>query len=612
MTEQEQQMIDDAIRDDTGVWFEMHGRIFNKARELERPKSNYLQQKLQRVINKLREMGLPVRIIALKPRQKGSTTYCGAIDYTMLRKKPTAAVIIGGQYSQTNSLWQMIQTYQKWDTFDWKNIGEINSKEGKWSHGSTLIQETANDSLAGIAATFQLIHATEVARWSEYGVNNAADVLSNLLKCAPLLPETVVVLESTAESQSGDFYNRFVSAVDGDRFLAGEVTVQPGQFVRVFAPWFEFADSNLPDHLTAEQKAMVEETLDKNDEYYGEKELIANYAQTDEKGVTHLGGSVRTHDVWEQLAWRRWAISEECKRDRAIFDRDYPHSWEDAFQKSGEVRFNLTGLKVQEKRLSQRAAEYGILEESPNGKPVFRPTDENEAQVIIFERPLPGRRYILPIDPMTGITQTGGKDPDYHSAIVLRAGHTNHAGRWHRPGTVARIIPCRWDIDVLESQSWRLARYYGGKSGCKIAVEINKDRGLVELFKNRGADLYQRELFNQREQKVTNAYGWETTSKTREMIIENIARAIREWDKDNEGIDIFCPTALGQLNHFIRKHDGRSEASAGWHDDDVLAIAIGLQLIDHATTYAVERGQNIIPADLREIAETAGRPSTYS
>ncbi len=613
MTQHETQLINDAIRDDTGCWFESeHARIFDKKRELVRPVSNYLQAKIQQIVNKMRALGIPIRVCALKPRQKGSTTYFSAIDYTEMRKKPTAACVIGGQYSQTTSLWQMIQTFNKWDRFEWGNIGEINTKEGRWTNGSTLIQETANDSLAGVSATFQLLHCTEVARWSEYGVSNAADVLSNLMKCVAPLPDTIIILESTAESQSGDFFNRYTTAIDGEAFLRGEVVPQAGQFVRIFAPWFEFADSTLPEHLSPIQKAKIEETLDRSDEYFGEKELIANYATTGIDGVTRLGSSVTTHDVWEQLAWRRWAISEECKRDRSIFDRDYPHSWEDAFQKSGEIRFNLTGLKVLEKRMIQRTPEYGILEESKNGKIVFRPTEENEAQIIMFERPATQRRYLETIDPMTGITQTGGKDPDFHSGFVLRAGYYDHAARWHRPGTAARIIPCRWDIDVLELQAWKLSRFYGGRIGCKIVVEINKDRGLVELLKNRGADLYQREIFNQREQKVTNAYGWETTTKTREMLIENLARAIREWDKDGEGIDIFCATAIGQLNHFVRKHDGRSEASSGWHDDDVLSLAIGLMIIDHATTLAAEQGQNIIPPDLREVANSGARPSTYS
>jgi len=611
MTPQEQKLIDDAIRGDAGVWFEVNGKIFDKCRNLISPTCNYLQRLIQSVVNKMRALNLPIRLIALKPRQKGSTTFFGALDYTWLRSRPTAACVIGGQYSQTSSLWQMLQTYHKWDHFDWGNTGEINAKEGRWSHGSTLIQETANDSLAGVSATFQLIHCTETARWAEYGVSNAADVLVNLLKCAPLLPETVVILESSAEKQSGDFYNRFVEAVDAEAFLNGEVTVQAGQFVRLFAPWFEFEDSTLSEHLTDDQKRAVEESLDKHEEFYGEKELISKYATPGADGVVRFGGSVKTHDVWEQLAWRRWAISEECKRDKSIFDRDYPHSWEDAFQKSGELRFNATGLKVLEKRQSAHPAEFGILEENKNGKMVFRPTDESEAQIVIFERPIATKRYLEAIDPMTGIMQTGGKDPDYHSTFILRAGYYDNSGRWRRPATAARVIQCRWDIDVLEEQSWRLARFYGGKGGCKIVVEINKDRGLIELFKQRSADLYQREIFNQREQKVTSALGWDTTPKTRERLIENLARAVREWDKDGDGIDIFCPIAVGQLNHFVRKHDGRSEASAGWHDDDVLALAIGYLLIDHATTLAVEAGQNIIPPDLREMAE-AGYPSQFS
>ena len=609
----QQALIDDLIRRDAGVWFELYGRIYDKNRQLIIPKQNYLQRKAQRVINRMRELGLPVRIIALKPRQKGSTTYFGAIDYNELRRKPTSACVIGGQYSQTTELWKMIQTYNSHDKFAWGNNGECNTKEGRWTNGSVLRQETARDLVAGIAATYQCLHCTEVARWSEYGINNASDVLVNILKCVPLLPETIVIIESTAEQSSGDFYDRWLQAVDADEFLAGNVTLQQGQYVRVFAPWFEFADSTLPDRLSSEQRQLMESSLDKIDEYAGEKELIAAYGKVGKDGVQHLGDSVTTHDYLEQLAWRRWAISTECKRDKNVFDRDYPHSWEDAFQKSGEMRFNASGLKVMERRAAGVMPEYGVLEENKEQKRiVFRPTDKSDATVILFERPLAGRRYLQCCDPMTGATQVGGKDPDMHGDFVLRAGYYDSRGNWSRPATAARIIQCRWDIDILEREMWKLSRFYGNKQGCKIVVEINKDRGLIELLKARGADLYQREIFNQREQRTTEALGWETTSSTRERIVENLARGIREWDRPGDGIDVFDPDALAQLAHFVKKMNGRSEAANGWHDDDVFGIGIGYLLIDHATTLAQDvRMLSLVPPDLRESA-TPQIAGTYS
>ena len=593
-------LIYEATKRDTGAWFEGHGMIWPKDRSLGlvQPRSNYLQKEIQKVVNRMEEFGLPVRIIGLKPRQKGSTTFFSAVDYCHLRRQPASAVVIGGQYSQTKAIWEMMQTYQANDTFDWGNTGEINSKEGSWSNGSRLKPETAGDALAGISGTYQILHATEVARWSKYGVSNAAGVLTNILKCVPLLPGTCVVLESTAEGASGTFYERWLGAVEAKDFLSGAAELSPGKYVRVFAPWFEFEDSAM--RLTPQQKQEIEKTLDSEEEYSGEKLLIERYGR-DDNGVTRLGYSVEDYDVWEQLAWRRWAIREECQRDKVLFDRDYPHSWQDAFVKSGNLRFNSTGLAALRKRLSLRVPMHGIFEEANNRRLGFRQTEPGESQVTIFEKPTPGKKFLISVDPMTGATQVAGEDPDLHGVFALRAGFYDPQGRWEKPATAARIIPCRWDIDVLENVIWQLARYYGPSSGCKIAIEMNMDRGLTELLKQRGANLYQRQMFNQREQKLMPALGFQTNAKTRENLIDCLAKAIREWDKPGEGIDIFSEFAVEQCENFIKDEKGHSKASEGYHDDDVLSIALGLQLIDHATPYYPQQRMGDLPPDLRDV-----------
>jgi hypothetical protein len=604
MTDKE--LIDSAIRNDVGCWFESdNAKIVDKAHNTVTPRQNYLQKKVQDTVFRFEQLGLPIRIIGLKPRQKGSTTYFGALDYHTMRRRPTSYCVIGGQLSQTDSLWAMLTCYNSHDRFAWGNTGDVTATAGSWSNGSLLTAETANDKLAGISNTYQGLHCTEVARWQRYGVANAAGVLSNILKCVPLLPNTIVILESTAEGANGSYYERFVSSVDCEDFISGKVTIQEGDYVRIFAPWFEFEDSVKPKHLTDAEKKHIEATLDADPSYDGEKDLIASYAVTDGNGVRHLGGSVKSHDIWEQLAWRRYAIEKECEGDKNIFDRDFPHSWQTAFQKSGQQRFNAGGLAMLRKRISQRAALYGILEEA-QGRMAFRPTDKNEARVIVYERPTPGRRYILSVDPMTGAMQATGEDPDYHGVFVLREGYWDSAGNWNRTAAVARIIPCRWDIDVLELDVWRLARFYGDSSGCKIVIEMNMDRGLTELLKQRGADLYMREVFNQTEYKTTKAYGYLTMEKTRERVVESLAAAIREHSTPGEGIDIWDDHAITQCENFIRKGNGRSEAAEGHHDDDIFGIGIGHLLITHATTYLPNRGGQGLPPDLAGLVNAPG------
>lgn len=608
----EQDFIKAAIRGSTGAWFETYGRIWAKDRTqgIVTPKQNYLQRKIQQVVDKFDDLDLPARIISLKPRARGSTTYFTAIGYTVMRRSSTSAVFIGGQSDQTVGLWNMLKTYNANDGFDWKNSGEVNDKGAAWSNGSRAKKETAKDIQAGIGDTYQLLHATEAARWAKFGVANAAGVMSNILKAVPLLPKTYVILESTAEGAEGPFYTRFIDAIDAEDFIAGTVELQPGSFVRVFAPWFEFEDSAM--RLTDAQQMAVEHSLDSDPEFLGEKELIRLYGR-DDNGVLRLGTAIHNYTAWEQLFWRRFAIHEECERDLNTFERDYPHSWETAFQKSGSLRFNSTGVRLLRDRMgSAPIRQTGVIEKTKDGRFVFRQAEKMEAKFIIYEKPAPGYRYILSVDPMTGATQTGGLDPDRHGVFVLRTGFWDNSGRWRRPAVVARIIQCRWDVGVLEPEIWALARYYGGSSGCKIVIEMNMDRGLTELLKERSADLYQREIFNQREQKTSKAFGFLTTEKTRENLIETMATAIRDWDVPGSGIDVWDKDAIDQCANFVRKDNGRSEASEGWKDDDVLSISLGLTVIDQASAYWPPKDFGL-PPDLRPVPGSGPRtPSAYS
>jgi hypothetical protein len=194
--------------------------------------------------------------------------------------------------------------------------------------------------------------------------------------------------------------------------------------------------------------------------------------------------------------------------------------------------------------------------------------------------------------------------------LVWRRGYVDPARGWVPPRLVARLISdwpewernrkyeLRWDIDVLEERVWRLSRYYGG---AMICPEMNMDRGLVELLKLRGANIYEREQFNRRDQKTTKALGWMTDARTREMAIEVLARHVREYGTDGGGADIHCPILLAEMESFVVKENGRSEAMAGKHDDNVLSAAIGLTLIDGATTYRQRRRVRPDPRDLAEV-----------
>src|SRR5690554_4358542 len=99
----EQDILKEVVRQRTDAWFSTYGKIWAKDRTqgLVTPRLNILQRRIQDVMNKMEDLELPVRIIELKPRQRGSTTYITAIGYTKMRRSSTSAVFIGGQSDQT-------------------------------------------------------------------------------------------------------------------------------------------------------------------------------------------------------------------------------------------------------------------------------------------------------------------------------------------------------------------------------------------------------------------------------------------------------------------------------------------------------------------------------
>ena len=589
MTTEEQEKIRAAVVTSPVLWFEAHGAIEPKTGALRKHpelKATPLQKRKSEIVTYCLLNRIPCRVITLKCRQDGSSTLSVAIGYRHLSNMRATGCIIGGAHAQSTNLFRKLKVFAENDRFERTNRCKVLDRLGRWANGSLMEQLTAANPEAGRSGTYQVVIATEVARWAEEGVANAADVLTGLLKCVPNAPLTFVELESTACGASGDFYERWQGAITIDELKAGK-----RGFVRVFAPWFEAPERRV-DPVSEEdrEQCVSPEQV---------QELVKQYGL----------------DA-EQVAWMQWAVREECSKDFDKFCEDYPFDAESAFRTSGRRRFNAGMLQKMVESINLYPPTFGCLD--PMGsKYVWRPCPSDEARIVRWESPKGGAHYLISADTMTGETQVGGKDPDNHAVGVLRAGYFDAERGWVPPKLVARLVDdwglwernrkyeLRWDIDVLEEQIWRLASYYGN---CAIVPEMNMDRGLVELLKLRpGAQIYQRKVWNRRDQLESKAYGWKTDTASREMAIENLARAIRERGNQAEGVDILCPITLSELQTFVTRANGRSEAMPGKHDDTVLQMAIGLMCLDGATTYAEPTVTITLPPDLRRLEEEEAR-----
>lgn len=505
---------------------------------------------------------------------------------------------MGGSDYQGENLFAMLRLMAAKDRVVPKQAVVLD-KNARYPNGSTAVRINASNENAGLSGGYDFMVVTELAKWDEDGVAAAPDVLAGALKCVPFLPNTTIIIESTAEGVGNEFHRIYSTSITFEELKAGKTG-----FVRVFSPWFEFTDHV----LEIEQAPSTPQGLSQADE----DDLRAKYSLTD-----------------KQIAWMRYAIKDQCKGDFENFKENYPFDDVSCFLLSGRKAFSARGLAKMKEDANRFPYASGVLDFSPGSKEMavnWRPAGPENCNVLRWEVPRDGMKYLLWVDPMTGASQTAGSDPDNHGVGVWRAGYFDR-GTWCPPRIVAhliddletwlskRIFTCKWDIDVLERRVWQLALYYGN---CTIVPEMNMDRGLVELLKLRNAaNIYVRTQFNKREQTETNMLGWMTNEQTRAKVVTELQSGIREyanidpvkgWSQDR--IECYSPMILDEWETFIVRANGRCEAMQGKHDDLVLGPGIGLAALDSATTYQRPAGQRRDQWDSDSVQKP--RDGTYS
>lgn len=506
---------------------------------------------------------VPCRIVGLKPRRGGSSTVAIAILYHRLKKALRRACILGGSDYQGNMMFKMLRLMARKDRST-KERANVLDKEARFPNGSYCLRVNASGEDAAVSGGFTFLHVTELAKWAQDGVAAAAPVLSAALKCVPFLPGTTIIIESTAEGRGDEFSRIYETGITFEELKAGKVG-----YVKVFAPWFEFDDAV----LEAARMNINSET----DLTGEEQELSKQYNLT-----------------WQHIAWMRYTIKDQCHESFDEFKRDYPFNDVECFTLSGARVFSITALQQMRAKLTSFPSIPGTLDirdriAFEKGDPVavaFRPCSPEEARLVVIEQPRDGMKYVIWLDTMTGASAATGDDPDNHSCGVWRAGFF-HQGVWMPPKAVALLVG-DWalylrskkfvfivDPDVLTEMVWRLALFYGN---CLVAGEINSDRGTLMSIHQKGGKVYFQKQWNKREQTETNSMGWKTDEHSRNRLIAELGKGIREYanfdplhGQSKERVEIYLAPVLDECESFVRKSKGREEAMAGKHDDCFVA-----------------------------------------
>ncbi len=272
---------------------------------------NAPQRRVAAIMERQRQAGRPVRLIMLKARQWGGSTLVQMYMAWMQLVRRTgwnslicghvkdAAANIRGMYSL---LLRHYPAHLKGD------------KPGEWSF--TPFEKSANvniiaarDCRVALASAFapnavrggnyQMAHLSEVAFWGEGDHDVAEKIVRSVAGSIALLPDTLIVMESTADGDDNYFHT------DWQRAVRGESDKEA-----VFVPWYEIeiyrkelADSERRE--VAESLDSYEKWLlgldgvsleaaawyhDKRREYSTHEQMMAEYPSTPEEAFCGGGG----------------------------------------------------------------------------------------------------------------------------------------------------------------------------------------------------------------------------------------------------------------------------------------------------------------------------------
>jgi len=384
-----------------------------------------------------------VRVLALKPRKLGLSTYTeGRFYHNTSHRTGVGAMIMTEADQSRDGLFRMVKTYHE-------NIPDEIRPQTLQSNEKALVFDTPKgtglksrydvktcDSKGGKGITTHFNHWSECAYFSKNSLDNLSGLLESIPSGWPHILDTEVIKETTANGTAGHFYDHWCEMDDIRK--KGKVP----EYLQVFIPWTYDEDYRLP--VTAEQRKYILNTLT------DEEKWLLRFVNPDGSRTTV-----------ENVAWRRWKIGEVIaplgftKED--FFKQWFPMTPEEAFVFSGKSIFGISDLIAAQLECYPPEA-VGTF--NYYGKFV----EHKEGIMQVWQTPRLGEKYVIGADVAEGIA---GDKHDYSSADVIKCSN----------GQQVAHINCKLDPDQWGAFLNHLGRYY---NNALIGCEAN-NHGLTTL-----------------------------------------------------------------------------------------------------------------------------------
>ena len=501
---------------------------------------NRPQRRLLAVMEAQRVAGRPVRVILLKARQWGGSTLVQMYMAWMQLVRHTGwnSLICGhlqGASKNIKRMYNLLLRHYPRELLDEDVVARFTKLEGH----PNVQQLEGRDCLVIIGSSrsedavrgydISMAHLSEVAYWQESAMYSPDDVVRSVCGSIALKPETVIVLESTANGVGDYFHDEWLRAM-----------LDRSDKEAVFVPWYEIEIYAMP---LDDPAALWQEM----DEY--------------------------EHDLWddgctlEQINWYHQKRLEY--RTHELMMSEYPSNASEAFSTSGHCPFSREHLDRLEQGCDVPPVLVGdIMADGQSGlsaKRNVRLVKEAGGLLKVWAMPEPGgavkTQYLVVVD-------VGGRSDgsDYSVIAVMRLPR----------GEQQAAIVAQWrghiDHDELAWKAMQLAKLYN--DAC-LVIESNT---LTNEAARAGESEYILDAVNSVYGKVyrreTGSLGFHTNVKTKRKAVAALIAALRDGKYVERDIE-----AVNEMRNY-QDHNGRYEARSGKHDDILMTRAIALLLLE--------------------------------
>ncbi len=507
-------------------WIAENLKIINKQGLLVPLEPNNGQRMLNDVMVRQRAAGYPVRIILLKPRQVGWSTWSEAEGFYEINISPNrTALCVSADADSTSLVFNMTKIFQAEMPPELRRP-TIASNRYEIAYTapfrSRFLTQTAGKDVLGRGGTTHFFHGSETAYWPK-----AKESLASVLQMVSSTVDTTVILESTANGVGGAFYDMFWQAVERQKNAKSYQGYLP-----IFFPWFKFSEYQMP--LRGKSLGNLDDT---------ERDIKKVYDLTD-----------------EQIFWRRLKL-EELNGDDAMFRQEYPANPLESFTTSGNPVFSEVVIRNQRERCTPEPR-YCVFSGSD-----LRIEDVNRSFNCwqMAHQARAGHEYSIGIDTMEGRlsdVQDIKSKLDCDAVVVLDRGTSEVVCMYHGRGNQQDLgYQCLWS-----------AQYY---NNAWVAPEIPHSMTVLGIFKEAGyQNLYNRQVHDEQfTSDDSENLGWRTTLVTRKWLVDGLIGLLRD-----KAITVMFSEIVEEMRTFIKDKTGKPIHMPSKHDDLLFALMIAIQI----------------------------------